>query len=241
MAACDVESPPRECALRGGAASLRIKSVHDGVEPQRFQYRYMIVVVIYKPHSLPLTTEAANHNWQRHLARCTATAPEVLFRGDLRQAKDLAAVTDLGALLECVEACLAEEGRHHKGLLSFYPQQPLPDRYLPSMRDWNQGHQLARYQSHGRVLGCPIVVMTFLHYPDTRASCGSQANQQGYWQRRHLPFLWEIPSCRPPDVQLQRLHDADLWSHHVIALLELVPSNVQDLRPVGSLGLQERT
>ena len=119
LAACDVEVPPRECAQKGGAA--RVDAQKIGPEwwtpgrPDRLQYSWISVVVLYKPRSLPLATKAACDRWQRLLATCTATAPTVLFPDNNRVAQNLTAVT----------ACVAAR-MPHRGALHIYTAIPAP-------------------------------------------------------------------------------------------------------------------
>ena len=68
--------------------------------------------------------------------------------------------------------------------------------------------QPVQCQRHGscrllaNMLGSPSVVMTSLNYPDTRASCGSQAGQLGAWRGRNLLHHRVPPRRRPRDLHL---------------------------------------
>ena len=79
--------------------------------------------------------------WQKSVRHCTDTAR--LRDPNLPPGRWWQDFTDptqkgpsLGPLLQCVAARLAAAGRHHKGLLAFFRQHPLPDRYPPSCLRW---------------------------------------------------------------------------------------------------------
>ena len=170
-------------------------------------YDLVNAMVMYRPHWMPPRDPAEVRFWQESLRDCLTDATvegkvwewpaTVLTVGAPPSSGPTEKGPTLGPLLECMAKEFFNEGRHHKGLLAFYQQQPRPNRYLPSMRVWNQRPQLARCQSIGRVLGRPAVVTTSLRYPDTRASCGSQAGQQGCWRRRNLPCRRAPPTLQP--------------------------------------------
>ena len=95
-------------------------------------YTNVNAFVMYRPYWMPprvgpIGDGSEVHFWQERVRYCTNAG---------RLWQDFADATQkgpsLGLLLECVAAGLAADGRHHKGLLAFYQQHPLPDRYLPS-------------------------------------------------------------------------------------------------------------
>ena len=94
-------------------------------------YTHVNAMVMYRPHWMPPRDPAEVQFWQERLRDCTIAAKE---SGKVWQRLADTGPT-LGPLLECVETRLAAAGRHHKGLLAFYQQQPLPLRYLPAFNE----------------------------------------------------------------------------------------------------------
>ena len=107
-------------------------------------YKLVNAMVMYRPHWLAPRAvpgdQAEVHAWETIINDCLIAVGQSGKVWPAPAPTSALGTTgpELGALLKCVEARLAAAGRHHKGLLSFYPHQPLPDRYLPSTRDWNR-------------------------------------------------------------------------------------------------------